>query len=60
MQKVGREDKEDVWKAFFLGIFFLNRPIPFEDVLIILVSIFFLLRDERKGGESVRISLLGE
>ena len=29
-----------------------NRPIPFEDVLTILVSTFHLLRDERKGRES--------
>ena len=29
------------------------RPIPFEDVLTILVSIFHLLRDERKGREYV-------
>ena len=27
------------------------RPIPFEDVLTILVSIFIVLRDERKGRE---------
>ena len=29
------------------------RPIPFENVLTILVSIFHLLRGERKGIESV-------
>ena len=31
------------------------RPIPFEDILTILVSIFLLLRDERKGSESGRL-----
>ena len=31
------------------------RPIPFEDALTILVSIFVLLRDERKGRVSVRL-----
>ena len=34
----------------------IYKPIPFEDVLTILVSIFFLLRDERKGRESVRLT----
>ena len=33
-----------------------NRPIPFEDVLTILVSIFLLLRDERKWREIVRLT----
>ena len=33
----------------------LYRPIPFEDVLTILVSIFLLLSDKRKGRESVCI-----
>ena len=32
------------------------RAIPFEDVLTILVSIFLLLRDERKARESVRLT----
>ena len=32
------------------------RPIPFEDVLTILVSIFLHLDDERKGRESVRLT----
>ena len=31
------------------------RPIPFEDILTILVSIILLLRDERKGSESGRL-----
>ena len=31
------------------------KPIPFEYVLTILVSIFLLLPDERKGRESVRL-----
>ena len=30
------------------------KQIPFEDVLTILVSIFHLLRIQRKGRESVR------
>ena len=34
---------------------FLDRPIPFEERLTILVSNFYLLRDERKGRESVRV-----
>ena len=34
----------------------LNRTIPFEDVLTILVSIFLHLDDERKGRESVRLT----
>ena len=33
-----------------------NRPIPFEELLTILVSHFYLLRDERKGGESARVN----
>ena len=37
-------------------IFSLNRQIPFEDVLTILVSILLKLRDERKGRESVRLT----
>ena len=32
------------------------RPIPFEDLFTILVSIFHLLSDERKGRESVRLT----
>ena len=31
------------------------RPIPFEDVLTILVSIFLLLRDEKKWRVSERL-----
>ena len=38
----------------------LYRPIPFEDVLTILVSIFYLSRDQRNGRESERLSVLGE
>ena len=32
------------------------RPIPFEDVLTILVSTFSLIRDERKGRESALLT----
>ena len=31
------------------------RPIPFEDVLTILVSMLVLLRDEKEGRVSVRL-----
>ena len=34
----------------------LDRSIPFKDVLTILVSIFLLFRDERKGRESVQFT----
>ena len=37
----------------------LNSPIPFEafeDIFTILISIFLLLRDERKGRESLRLT----
>ena len=37
-----------------LCVFLLYRPIPFEDVLTILVSIFLLKHVERIGRESVR------
>ena len=33
------------------------KPIPFEDVLTILVSIFLLFRDEIKGRECVRVTV---
>ena len=33
------------------------RPIPFQGLLIILVSHFYLLRGERKGRESARVML---
>ena len=33
----------------------VHRPIPFENVLISLVSIFHLLRDERKERERERV-----
>ena len=33
------------------------RPIPFKDVLTVLVSTFHLLRDERKGRERERKSV---
>ena len=36
-----------------LCVFLLYRPIPFEDVLTILVSIFLLKRDDRKVKENV-------
>ena len=32
------------------------RPIPFDDILTPLVSIFLLLRDERKGRESAPLT----
>ena len=37
-----------------------NRPIPIENVLTILESIFHLLRNERKGRDSEIVCVLRE